>query len=99
VHLLMEEELPKTLQDRKEDNQDKRQCNSHPAHHGLHRVPPEVRIRPKEVKGDEPKLRDKGSEFRDSRLVPSYKHLPVNLRLQKRASKRVRVAKSREPQP
>jgi len=29
------------------------------------------------------------------KLVPSYKHLPVNLRLRKRASKRVRVAKSR----
>jgi len=27
------------------------------------------------------------------RLVPRFKHLPVNLQLQKKASKRVRVAK------
>jgi len=31
------------------------------------------------------------------RLVPCYRHLPVNIRLQKRASKRVRVAKSARP--
>lgn len=29
------------------------------------------------------------------RLVPCYKHLPVNVQLQKRASQRVRPAKSR----
>ena len=26
----------------------------------------------------------KGYEFKDGKLVPSYKHLPMNLRLQKR---------------
>jgi hypothetical protein len=30
---------------------------------------------------------------KDGKLVPSHKHLPANLQLQKRASKRVRVAK------
>jgi hypothetical protein len=34
-------------------------------------------------------------QLKDGKLVPSYRHLPVNLRLQKRASKRLRVANSR----
>jgi hypothetical protein len=32
----------------------------------------------------------KGWQLKDGKLVPCYKHLPVNLRLQKRASNRVR---------
>jgi hypothetical protein len=35
---------------------------------------------------------DKGWQLKGGKLVPSCKHLPVSLRLQKRASKRVRVA-------
>jgi hypothetical protein len=33
----------------------------------------------------------KGYRLKDGKLVPCYKHLPANLQLQKRASKRVRV--------
>jgi len=36
----------------------------------------------------------KGWEIKDGKLVSSHKHLPVNLRLQKRASQRVRASKS-----
>jgi hypothetical protein len=36
----------------------------------------------------------KGWQLKAAKLVPSYKHLPVNRRLQKRASQRVRIAKS-----
>ena len=32
---------------------------------------------------------------KSGKLVPCFKHLPVNLRLQKQSSRRVRVAKSR----
>ena len=35
----------------------------------------------------------KGWQLKDGKLVPCYKHLPVNLRLQQRASKRVRADK------
>jgi hypothetical protein len=35
----------------------------------------------------------KGYELKDGKLVPDYKHLPVNLRLQKQASQRVRAGK------
>jgi hypothetical protein len=36
-----------------------------------------------------------GYRLKAGKLVPDYQHLPVNIQLQKRASKRVRVAKSR----
>jgi hypothetical protein len=35
----------------------------------------------------------RGWRIKDGKLVKSDKHLPLNLRLQKRASKRVRVTK------
>jgi hypothetical protein len=36
----------------------------------------------------------KGWQLKDGKLVPSYKHPPVNLRLQKRGSKRVLVCRA-----
>ena len=35
----------------------------------------------------------RGWRIKDGKLVPCTKHLPVNIRLQKQASKRVRPAK------
>jgi hypothetical protein len=35
----------------------------------------------------------RGWQLKDGMLVPCYKYLPVNLRLQQRASKRVRAGK------
>ena len=34
-----------------------------------------------------------GYRLKAGRLVPDYKHLPVNIQLQKKASKRVKVAR------
>ena len=36
-----------------------------------------------------------GWKLKNGKLVRTYAHLPVNLQLQKRASERVQVAKSR----
>jgi hypothetical protein len=40
------------------------------------------------------KIAIKGYKLKGGKLVPCYKHLPVNLRLQKQASQRVRVDRS-----
>jgi hypothetical protein len=34
-----------------------------------------------------------GYRLKGGKLVPDYKHLPVNIQLQKRANKRIRVGK------
>jgi hypothetical protein len=39
----------------------------------------------------------KGWRFKDGKLIRSDKHLPVNLRLQKKASKRVRPVRRSAP--
>jgi hypothetical protein len=39
----------------------------------------------------------RGWRFKDGKLVPCTKHLPVNLRLQKQASKKVRVTRRTAP--
>ena len=41
------------------------------------------------------KIAIKGYKLKAGKLVPDYRHLPVNIQLQRRVSKRVRVAKSR----
>ena len=45
------------------------------------------------------KIAIKGYKVKDGRLAPCYKHLPVNLRLQKQASQRVRVDRSAKSRP
>jgi len=39
----------------------------------------------------------RGYKLKGDKLVPSTKHLPVNVRLQKQASKRVRVVRRTSP--
>jgi len=41
----------------------------------------------------------KGWQLKNGKLVPDYKHLPVNIQLQKRASKRVRKSTCNSPSP
>ena len=45
------------------------------------------------------KIAIKDYKVKDGRLVPCYKRLPVNLRVQKQASQRVRVDKSAKSRP
>jgi hypothetical protein len=40
----------------------------------------------------------KGWKLKDGKLVPCTKHLPVNLRLQKQASRKIRPIRRKAPQ-